>query len=68
MTMFICFYKKAIDILLTMDAVEVDMSFKRIRDGRFNEVIFSAFLHGSDKSMYKVPYKSPFKESSKGPY
>jgi hypothetical protein len=49
--MIVCILKEQAELLLDMDFLEVDMSYKRIGKSDLNEVVFATFLHGHGKSM-----------------
>jgi hypothetical protein len=42
--MAICCYKDALNILITRESFEVDMTFQRIKDTSINEIVFAAFI------------------------
>lgn len=42
--MAVCFYTEAAKVLLNRDSFEIDMTFKRIKASKINEVVFAAFL------------------------
>ncbi|KAN0067108.1 hypothetical protein V8E54_014755 [Elaphomyces granulatus] len=47
--MIVCILKEQAELLLDMDFLEVDMSYKRIGKSDLNEVVFATFLHGHGK-------------------
>lgn len=49
--MIICFYTDGAHILLEQSDIEVDMSFKRIRQSDLNEILFAKFLESHDRGM-----------------
>jgi hypothetical protein len=50
--MIICFYVEAACILQEQEDLEIDMSFKRIRQSNMNEILFAKFLESHDRSKY----------------
>lgn len=50
--MIICFYRQAVSILIEQSDLEIDMSYKRIRQANMNEILFTRFLKAHNKSMY----------------
>ena len=48
--MVICFLKKSAQRFMEQKSFEVDMTFRRIWDGKFNEIVFAALLPETNKS------------------
>jgi len=40
----VCLFKRQAQILFELLSFEVDMAFKRIKDGDTNEVVFASFI------------------------
>ena len=49
--MLVCFFKKQVEILLTLDAIEVDMAFKRVQSTELNEIEFATYENGQKKGI-----------------
>lgn len=50
--MIICAFKEQIQLLNSLNAFEIDMSYKRIREKKLNEVVFATYLPTHGKSKY----------------
>jgi hypothetical protein len=48
----VCLFKRQAQILFELTSFEVDMAFKRVRDGDINEIVFASFLPELNKSKY----------------
>lgn len=53
-TIIICILQDQAKLFQSLRSFEVDMSFKRVREGRFNEVIFAVFLEDHGKGKYNT--------------
>ncbi|KFX86620.1 hypothetical protein V490_09003 [Pseudogymnoascus sp. VKM F-3557] len=42
--MVICCFREAAKVLISLEAFEVDMTFKRVKDSKINEVVFAGFV------------------------
>ena len=49
--MLICFFKKQVEIFLTLDAIEVDMTFKRVQSTKLNEIEFATYENEQKKDI-----------------
>jgi hypothetical protein len=38
--MIVCMFKEQAELLLTLSSFEIDMSYKRIKSSKMNEVVF----------------------------
>jgi hypothetical protein len=49
--MIICLLREQAELLLTLSSFEIDMSYKRIKSKKMNEVVFATYLsqHGKSK-------------------
>lgn len=50
--MIFCAFKEQLEVFLTLKSVEIEMSFKRIRDRHINEIVFTTWLSDDNKSMF----------------
>jgi hypothetical protein len=48
--MILCAFKEQVQLLTQLTSFEVDMSYKRVRDKKINEVVFATYLHEHGKS------------------
>jgi hypothetical protein len=48
--MILCAFKEQIQLLNQLTSFKVDMSYKRIRERKLNEVVFATYLHEHGKS------------------
>lgn len=49
--MIICFLRDQAELLLSLSSFEIDMSYKRIKFNKMNEVVFATYMtqHGKGK-------------------
>lgn len=50
--MLICALKEQLELLITLKSFEVDMSYKRLKAAKLNEVVFTTYLPNHGKSKY----------------
>jgi hypothetical protein len=54
--MVICCFQEAAKVLMTLEAFEVDMTFKRVKDSKINEVVFAGFIPIQNKGKRLIHY------------
>jgi hypothetical protein len=55
-TIIVCFHRKQAEVLLKQEQIEVDMSFKRVRQKKINEVLIAGWIDSHDKSKTANPH------------